>query len=587
MLRTLSLVCVLLLLVLGLADSAWAQPNTWPEFPLDPNNPHDLPRGPGLYFSWWKLLLVIGTYLLWTKTSDWANRDCQILGLPYSTWNLVVVGPFLLGLGAVLTIPMFAAGYTVMVLSYLAPLIVYVVKRNSVVEMHQRVMTPGHIRYLLAGQLNKMGVDVGEEGKAAHERGAPVVFHALGGTDQQNQANIIHARQSPGYLTAKDLVAELVRQRADKCMLDFSRDAVAIRYQIDGVWHESEAQDREAGDTMLAVFKKMANLNVDERRKRQAGRFEAEYENRKYKSTIISQGTQSGERVIIQLDRPQSDLKSLRELGMREKMEAELRDTLASPKGVIIFSALPAGGLTTTVRLALGLTDRYMRDIVAFQPEDAQEPLADNIEVSTFKREGGDPPLKLLETLLRREPNALIVNELPNTECATLLCEAAMRDTMVVTTVRAKEGVEALLRILLMKVPASVFAPAAVAVLNQRLIRRLCTECKQAYEPAPQLLKKLGIPAGRVEQLFRPPDPAEQDKVCPQCNGIGYFGRTAIFELLKVDPKLRKALETQPKLDILRQVAREAGNRTLQQEGIVLVAQGITSVQELSRVLKQ
>jgi type II secretory ATPase GspE/PulE/Tfp pilus assembly ATPase PilB-like protein len=482
---------------------------------------------------------------------------------------------------------MFAAGYTVMVLSYLAPLIVYVVKRNSVVEMHQRVMTPGHIRYLLAGQLNKMGVDVGEEGKAAHERGAPVVFHALGGTDQQNQANIIHARQSPGYLTAKDLVAELVRQRADKCMLDFSRDAVAIRYQIDGVWHESEAQDREAGDTMLAVFKKMANLNVDERRKRQAGRFEAEYENRKYKSTIISQGTQSGERVIIQLDRPQSDLKSLRELGMREKMEAELRDTLASPKGVIIFSALPAGGLTTTVRLALGLTDRYMRDIVAFQPEDAQEPLADNIEVSTFKREGGDPPLKLLETLLRREPNALIVNELPNTECATLLCEAAMRDTMVVTTVRAKEGVEALLRILLMKVPASVFAPAAVAVLNQRLIRRLCTECKQGYEPAPQLLKKLGIPAGRVEQLFRPPDPAEQDKVCPQCNGIGYFGRTAIFELLKVDPKLRKALETQPKLDILRQVAREAGNRTLQQEGIVLVAQGITSVQELSRVLKQ
>ncbi len=168
-----------------------------------------------------------------------------------------------------------------------------------------------------------------------------------------------------------------------------------------------------------------------------------------------------------------------------------------------------------------------------------------------------------------------------------MLCEHAVAGKLTITTIRVKEAVEALLRVLLLKVPASKFAPAVTAVLNQRLIRKLCDECKQPYEPSPQLLQKLGIPAGRVDLLYRPPDPSEQDKVCLRCNGIGYFGRTSIFELLLVNDKIREALEKQPKLDVLRKVSRQAGNRNLQQEGILLVAQGTTSVQELSRVLKQ
>jgi type II secretory ATPase GspE/PulE/Tfp pilus assembly ATPase PilB-like protein len=227
-----------------------------------------------------------------------------------------------------------------------------------------------------------------------------------------------------------------------------------------------------------------------------------------------------------------------------------------------------------------------MRDVVAFQAQGAEEPVAENIDVVTYDK-AGEVPQKALETLLRKEPNVVIVNELPNVECAQILCEHAATEQLVMTTVRAKEAVEALLRVLLLKVPASKFAPAVTGVLNQRLVRKLCEECKQAYEPAPQLLKKLGIPAGRIDLLYRTPEPSEQDKVCQRCNGIGYYGRTSIFELLLVNDKMRRALEKQPKLEVLRQVSREAGNRNLQQEGIVLVAQGITSVQELSRVLKQ
>lgn len=159
---------------------------------------------------------------------------------------------------------------------------------------------------------------------------------------------------------------------------------------------------------------------------------------------------------------------------------------------------------------------------------------------------------------------------------------------MVLGTIRAKEAAEALLRVLMLKVSAQQFAPVAKSVLNVRLIRKLCEECRQPYAPNPEMLKKLGIPPDRVQALYRPPDPPEDPKdICKVCRGIGYHGRTAIFELLKVDDKLREALLKQPKLEVLRKVAKANRHQGLQEEGLVLIVKGVTSLQELQRVLKQ
>jgi type II secretory ATPase GspE/PulE/Tfp pilus assembly ATPase PilB-like protein len=135
------------------------------------------------------------------------------------------------------------------------------------------------------------------------------------------------------------------------------------------------------------------------------------------------------------------------------------------------------------------------------------------------------------------------------------------------------------------------------AVVNQRLIRKLCETCREAVQPTPELLQRLGIPAGRVQVLYRekqplppgqePPRKKGEPLICPNCNGLGYRGRTAIYEILVVDDNLRQALAGQPKLDTIKQLSRQAGNRALQEEGILLVALGTTSIAELQRVLKQ
>jgi type II secretory ATPase GspE/PulE/Tfp pilus assembly ATPase PilB-like protein len=142
-------------------------------------------------------------------------------------------------------------------------------------------------------------------------------------------------------------------------------------------------------------------------------------------------------------------------------------------------------------------------------------------------------------------------------------------------------------------------AEAMTMVLNVRLVRKLCETCRQPFQPQPQLLKKLGIPAERVSVLykhFEPPPPEQrvdakgrpiEIEICADCGGVGYLGRTGIFELLVIDDKIREAMVSQPNPDVLRRVARQSGHRSLQDEGIVLVAKGVTSLQELQRVLKQ
>jgi type II secretory ATPase GspE/PulE/Tfp pilus assembly ATPase PilB-like protein len=161
----------------------------------------------------------------------------------------------------------------------------------------------------------------------------------------------------------------------------------------------------------------------------------------------------------------------------------------------------------------------------------------------------------------------------------------------VVTSTRAKEAVEALLRIMMLKIPPADFAAVVTGVLNVRLVRKLCEKCKEGYPPPAEVLKQLGLPAGRIEALYRPPtqpiDPKHPEVVCDVCNGLGYYGRTAIFELLVVDDNIRQVLTKAPKLENLRAMAKKLKHRGLQEEGVLLVARGVTSIQELLRVLKQ
>lgn len=561
----------------------WAQ-EQWPSFPLDG---HRITRGPGSYFAWWKLLLIWVLFLIWVKTTDWVNKDSQILQLNHQLWNPIVFVPFLLTLLTIVISAPFPIGYTLLVLSWLVPLGVYIFKRNADVEDYQKVLTVDHFRHLASGAGKQMGVEIDAQKKKAHEKGAPVAFKALSGeSTAKNEANMILARQSDGYVASKELIADSLTRRSTKIMLDTNAEEVTVRYQIDGVWHEADPLEREVGDGVVEVIKRLSDSDPEERRKRQTGEFSMQYQEHKGRAVMVSQGTKTGERTIVSMVQSKLPFDKMEDAGMRDQLIENLSKALAEPSGIILFSSIPGGGLSTTVALAGRMSDRYMRDFVSFQDVNKPETVAENISIENFDGKK-DNVHEMLRTVIRKDPDVIIVHDLESKEVGELACEAVNDDKMIWTTMRAKEAVEALLRVLLLKIPAKAFAPLVHAVVNQRLVRKLCEECKEEYTPSPALLKKLGIPKDRVSVLYKPPVYEENDKPCKACDGLGYFGRTSVFEVLMVNDKIREALIKQPKLEVLRKVAKKSGHRGLQEEGILLVVKGVTSLEELTRVLKQ
>ncbi len=230
-----------------------------------------------------------------------------------------------------------------------------------------------------------------------------------------------------------------------------------------------------------------------------------------------------------------------------------------------------------------------MRDVVAVEDQQRREHEIQNVQLNTFDTAAGETALTVLPKLVRTYPNVIVLRDLADADTVKFLCAQVEEDRLVISGIRAKESAEALLRVLMLKAPAANFAAAATGVVHQRLIRKLCEKCKEAYAPPPETLKQLGIPAGKVQAFYRPPQPQADQPApppCEDCLGIGYQGRTAIFELLVVDDGVRAALVNAPKIDTVRAVRRKAGMRTLQEEGIVAVVKGVTSLAELMRVLK-
>jgi type II secretory ATPase GspE/PulE/Tfp pilus assembly ATPase PilB-like protein len=257
-------------------------------------------------------------------------------------------------------------------------------------------------------------------------------------------------------------------------------------------------------------------------------------------------------------------------------------------KGMLIIAGMPEGGVTTLTDVSLLEADRLLRDFVSIEELNHRERELENIDVHTFDASKGETAAAMIPALIRKYPNVYVLRDLSDTEAAKLLLrEVQDEERLLITNVHAKSAPEALLRMLQLKVPHKEFATTVTAVLCTRLIRKLCDSCKVAYTPTPDLLKKLGIPQGKVEALYRTPKPEEIEKPCKECAGLGFNGRTGIFELLEVDDQMREVLLKKPQLELARKVARAGGMRPLQEEGLLLVAKGVTSLAELQRVLKE
>ncbi len=425
----------------------------------------------------------------------------------------------------------------------------------------------------------------------------PVEFVPRISDRTEAQALLITARQGAGYEIAAGQLSHAIQSRATHVLMDYSQQACAIRYQVDGNWEQLPPMDRETGDAMLYALKQLCLLNPADRRTAQSGTLGLKLVKDKFTLTLQSQGVPTGERVLARIESEKIAFERLSDLGMRDKMIAAFKSQIDAEGNVVLISAPKGEGLTTTWIVAINAADRLVRDFQSFERQEAPEIEIININPNFY---GGDTGLTLQEILhksILKEPDVLLFPDLPDPESmATALGQIEKLQKQVVTRLVANSAIEALTSLLARyKNSAKDIVANIGAVLNQRLVRRLCDNCKLGFEPTPQLLAQLGIPAGRVAMLYQPfiPPPIEEQvdengnpapiTPCHVCNGRGYHGRIAIFELLQPGDKLRDALLKTQDVAQLSAIAKAEGHRAVQAEAILTVARGLTSLDELKR----
>ncbi len=429
-----------------------------------------------------------------------------------------------------------------------------------------------------------------------HQRAAPVAFTPAGDTPEDRENTVEMVQNSPGFNPAANIVAEAIHRDADLTVLDYTAQQVNVRFRIDGLWHPGPPMDRQNGDYMLAVLKQLAGTDFRDRRNKQTGKFETEYLRQRQKFKFVSQGSPTGERVGLYLSYKRPPLDRLSDLGIRKSMIPQIVDLMKMhDKGMFLVSAVPGEGYTSSWRAALDSCDRLVKDFFVIEEINSQEPEVINIIPETYDSSKGGTPMSALPKLLLREPDVLAFPTLPNGKLIDDLVQTStLHDIPIYLRNPGKNAIDALLRALALNPNRQEFLELLSGVLNMRLVRKLCEDCRIAYQPHPQLLQKLGLPAGRIEKLYRPfvfkPGMVDEEQneiqPCTTCSGIGYKGRIGIFELLKMTPELRASALRNPQYNSLLSIARNAGHITLQQEAAVVIAQGTTSVEELQRMLQ-
>lgn len=423
----------------------------------------------------------------------------------------------------------------------------------------------------------------------------PVTFVPVGQDDEEREENLEMVKPSPGYFTSSVLVADAIIKRSEVTVLDYTANQVTVRYQIDGIWHAGNPMDRETGDYMLATLKQLAGMDYRERRQRQTGNFGTEFQKSKQKIRLVSQGVATGERVVVYLTWKKDVIDKVGDLGMRESMQQQLKELLRfDNKGMLLISGKSGEGYTSAWRGVLNACDRLTRDFYVIEEEALVEEEVINFGSITFDSGKGETAMTPLPTLLLREPNVLAFNNLPDGKSVDEICDISnQHDMPVYVRAQGRNCIDAIRRVSKLKPDLGKFAKLLKFVVCMRTLRRLCPKCRIEYPPHPNLLKKLGLPAGRVGKLYKPfifrkgmlDEDEEEIQPCEHCSGIGYKGLTGIFELLTVTDELKKAIAKKADSKTLQKIAAANRHVSMLQEGAILVAKGATSVEELQRVL--
>jgi type II secretory ATPase GspE/PulE/Tfp pilus assembly ATPase PilB-like protein len=562
---------------LALASSVWGQPAGG----LEPA-PLAEPALQAVGMVQLVLLALLAAAVFYV--ANWTFLDVRRVQTNERAWSAAVLGGGLAALAAALAVPAFAIGFGVGVILFGGTALAYAVHRNALVVPALTVLSRAHLARLRRRLGGRSAVEATHEGPVT-AAGRNIIF--MGMDDLPLRVEVGPDADPQAAREVERIFFDAITQQAAVVGLLVRPQKAQVRLRVAGKVVEGGDVDGPLAPLVSAAIKRLAGLDPAETRKPQEGRLRAVVAGQTFELRLKTQGSVKGEQIAARVIDLAASRMSLADLGLSEAQAAMVTEALGRRPGIVLVSAPKNSGLTTTLHACLRHIDRYMNTVVAFEPHVDLE--VENVQHVALAQEDEAEAERQVRDALAKGADVVMVDSLSSASAAEVLAEAA-RERTVLVSLRAGDAGQALARL------AALVGPDALAqglylVMNQRLVRDLCPECKEPYRPNPEFLRKANLATQRVDTLYRPPKKVEFEKgkpvVCSRCNNSRYAGRTGLFELMPLDDEARAMIGRGADAADLRAYARKLGMKNLQEEGLALVIAGRTSIEEVLRAVKQ
>ncbi len=383
--------------------------------------------------------------------------------------------------------------------------------------------------------------------------------------------------QPPIVKLVNEIIDEAVKQGASDIHIEPEKGDLRVRYRIDGALQKISDIPKHLELPVISRVKIMAQLDIAERRLPQDGRITVEKDGRDIDIRVSTFPSIAGEKISMRiLDRGAFSL-DLENLGLSSSNYSYVQSLIERPSGLLFVCGPTGCGKTTTLYSILNILNSQKKNIVTL--EDPVEYEIDGINQGHIYPKKGLTFARGLRTILRQDPDIIMVGEVRDLETAELAVRAALTGHLVLSTMHTMDAVGAVIRLIDMGIEPYLIASALNGVLAQRLVRRICTKCMVEYTPTEETLVLLGMPGEKNTKFFK-------GKGCKECRHTGYKGRIGIYEVLVINDEIRKLIINRATNKAIMSEAGKAGLKTLMEDGLEKIARGITTVEEVLREAK-
>ena len=381
--------------------------------------------------------------------------------------------------------------------------------------------------------------------------------------------------ESPVVRALDLIIAQAVRDRASDIHIEPQENNIRVRYRVDGVLHDAMSLPSEVLEPVISRIKILGGMNITERRRPQDGQFSTKYDDREVDVRVSTMGTAHGETAVLRILDKSLTLFTPQELGFLPESMGKYQQMLESPFGIILVSGPTGSGKTTTLYASIGQLDRLGRNIVTI--EDPIEYLFDNIKQIQVNEKAGITFASGLRAIMRLDPDIILVGEIRDSDTANTAIQAALTGHLVLSSIHANDSVSVPFRLMNLGVEPYLISSVLVGTLAQRMVRHICHYCRTPYQPSPDQLYGYTEKIGQEEVVFY------HGTGCNFCLETGYLGRTGVFELMLFSDDLRRTILSGATFGDVKTLAIQEGMVTLQEDGMLKVAEGITTPEEVSR----